>query len=666
MTPARKWSRLPLVGVLAPALLLLGLLLIGYRSDTSARRAPEKTEVLRTDYTGHDPNVVAALGDDAWQPLGAPALLQGSPPLVRWVRVTLVNPEARSMSGVLADVERYADRVDFFLEEESSGLLRQGHAGLGWRHLRSGEWIPVAEKAVWGREAAFPLVVPPRGTRVVYLRYEDGLALWLEVGWWPKSLQFHAAVVRDIVAESVYFGGLLALLIYNVVLWLRVRLPHTGSYLLYLATFIVHVFMALGETGLLGLPLGSPVLEVTMTVLLATSSACLAAFARRFLELSVRLPKADRVARGVKVLMLLLAVVTLFVPVTGANALFNLVVLASALAHVTLLVIAAAAWRAGAGQARHFVVAFSFLFIGLAPLLVAWVPGIPVQLIGRIVMAGSALEMLLLSLAIADRFAVLQQEKIAAQTAAMAEAERRHAMQENYAVELEQEVRERTRELESANGDKDRMMAVLGHDLRSPLTALTLAAEQTPVHENFPSQAAQTGRQLLLLLEDVVLWTRLRTESGRAGDLAGAGIVAPAVELHRAMAAQRGVTLEAIVETGLRVRTDLVPAQTLVRNLVSNAVKSARTRVHVLAREAEGGGVRVSVRDDGPGLPADARALIGGQSAENNSVHPWGFGRGLGLRLCVEIARALGTRLEVFDVPGGGTEIGFTLPRANL
>lgn len=661
-------SSLPLIGVLLPAMLVLGGLLLGYRGEVSGRQAPE-AEILLTDYTGMDPAVVAAQPMVAWRRLGEPGLVQGPTPLVRWVRVTLPNTDVKPRTGVLADVARYADRADLFLRDERTALLRPGYAGQAsapaeaWRHLRSGEWTPAAEKALWGRETAFPVVVPPRTTVTAYVRYEDRLALWLEPGWWPEGRRFHAAVLRDIAAESAYFGALLALLLYNAVLWLRVRLPYVGAYLLYLATFIAYVFLALSEAVLLGLPLGSPVMEGAVTVLLALSGACLAAFARRFLELAERLPRADRVARGVQGTMLLLALVGGLAPMTGSGDLFSLIVFASATTHVVLFAVAVIAWRVGAGQARPFVVAFGFLFIGLAPLLVAWLPAVSLGLIARMVMTSSALEMLLLSLAIADRFAVLQQEKIAAQAAAMAEAERRHRMQEIYAGEIEQEVRERTRELAAANADKDRMMAVLGHDLRSPLTALTLAAEQTPVREGLAQEVAQTGRRLLLLLEDVVLWTRLRAGGGRPGGFAASAVVAPAVELHQALAAQRGVRLEVQAEPGLRVLTDLVPAQTLVRNLISNAVKAAQGRVWVTVQGGERG-VRVSVRDDGPGLPPAALGLLQGRPLPRGSGEPWGQGGGLGLRLGLEIAQVLGTRLEA--VTGDqGTEIGFTLPRAD-
>jgi len=302
------------------------------------------------------------------------------------------------------------------------------------------------------------------------------------------------------------------------------------------------------------------------------------------------------------------------------------------------------------------------------------VPSLSIEMVGRLALVGSALEMMLLSVALAERFAVMQQEKIAAQAGLVTEAERLRQIQEAYADELKHEVHERTRELAAANADKDRMMVVLGHDLRSPLTALTLSAEQVAndraaaaARPDFAAEAARTGHALLLLLEDVVLWARLRAGPGRAAVQGVESVVRPAAELHREAAVQRGVTLEIAAAPGLRMRADLVLTQTLVRNLTSNALKSARTRVVVAATEAPDGRVRISVRDDGPGLPPAVSSHLDTVSAgRTGSAAPWHTSSGLGLKLCLEIAEALGTRLEAAVPDGGGAEISFTLPRGEI
>lgn len=659
MTTSRSPHWLPLAGVIACVVLgWIGLMFRLAGSDSGRQRLTSGVSILRlpgAEAAKLTPAAVAALPEEAWQPWATPGFLPEQKPALAWVRVTLANPEALATTGVLADRHWYADWLDAYMrEDEAPG---------GWRHERSGEWTPAREKAFWGREVAVPVTLPAHGTRTVYLHYEDRLALWLDLAWWPDERAFHAAVLRGVVAECLYFGTLLALLLYNAVLWARVRFPSTGAYLLYLGSFIFYTSFPRNVPALLGLAMGSPVLEILSTVMMALSGLCLAEFSRRFLELPERLPRADRIVRGAKLTMAVLAAGAAGAGVLGWNGGLAYIALACAGLHVVIFGVAFAAWRAGAGQARFFVLAFGFLLAGMLPFIAVWLPAMPLETLGRTVMTGAALEMLVLSLGIADRFAGLQQEKIAAQAQAMAEAERREQMQEAYADDLEHEVAERTRELAAANADKDQMIAVLGHDLRSPLTALTLAAEQATkqpaARESLPAEAVQTGRQLLFLIEDVVLWARLQAGTGKATPHAAVAVVTRALELHRAMATQRGVTLELEATPGLRVLANLVPVQALVRNLVSNAVKYAHERVQVRAVEMNGM-VRISVSDDGPGLPPRIAALL--HSAE--TAQPWDLDSGLGLRLCAKIVQSMGTQLEAGTPPGGGTEMTFTLPRA--
>ena len=167
---------------------------------------------------------------------------------------------------------------------------------------------------------------------------------------------------------------------------------------------------------------------------------------------------------------------------------------------------------------------------------------------------------------------------------------------------------------------------------------------------------------MLLLIEDIVLWARLRTGAQPASSAhAVIALVMPVARLHRPLAERRGVALTIDVPESLVAWTDLVLAQTMVRNLVGNAVKFARSRVEVIA-SAEADVVRITVRDDGPGLPATVLArLRGGASAAGDD----GERGGMGLRLSQEIGATLGARIEAMspsEMSGSGTEMSVILP----
>jgi signal transduction histidine kinase len=415
-------------------------------------------------------------------------------------------------------------------------------------------------------------------------------------------------------------------------------------------------------------------LETALTIAMAVSGFFLARFAQVFLELKQRCRWGDRVAA----MMVGLALAALSTPWLKHAIWLPITVAGIGLTHGGLVVLAVIAWRAGARQARFFVLSFGCLSAGSLPLVAVQLGKLDVKNAAMMgLMIGSALEMLLLSLAVADRFATAQREKAAAQARLIEEAEQRQVIEAAYADELEVEVRERTSDLEAANTDKDRMLIALGHDLRSQLAALTqraellrggvgsrapMAAAAEKVLGEFSGDVAGAGRQMLLLIEDIVLWARLRTGAQPAASAHPvSGLVTPVVTLHRPLAERRGVALMSDVPEALVAWTDLVLAQTMVRNLVGNAVKFARSRVEVIARaEPNRSAVRITVHDDGPGLPAAVLARLRGEASAAGDN---GEGGGMGLRLSQEIGATLGARIEAGACPAtGGTELSVILP----
>jgi signal transduction histidine kinase len=650
----------PLTGMLVLASGVLGAVMFGLAGDLTGRvalpaaAAGATVEILPDAERKFSIAEIAARPDAAWQSWGGQGFIRANAREAVWVRVTLPNRTDEVLTGVMGESAYYTDVVDFW--------ARAAGPVANWRHAQSGEWT--RRKPVSGRSALFAVQVPARESRVFYLRAEDHFAVWLGLSWWPDREQFSAARTHIALAEGIYYGALFALFFYNAVLWRRLKFPDTGYYLGYLGGTAGFFFAANGGFPQFITALGSPWVETVMMTALTIGAASVAQFGRVFLELSTRAPRADRLARWMRngfLLSLPLALATPWMP--GTLWLHCLLAL-TLIVHGTMLVMALIAWRAGAAHARYFVLAFGFLFMGFVPVILSFIIISPEHWKMLLFLTGSVMEMLLLSLAMADRFARIQRERTATQEQLVEELAQREAIQEAYADELEVEVGERTRELQQANEDKDRMIAVIGHDLRGPVTALTVGAEQAAGRAQealiFVEEAAQTGRQVLLLIEDLVLWARLRAGQVHRGAHLVRDFATQVAALHRPLAAQRGIMLEVAAPETLRVSTDLVLAQTLVRNLVANAVRFAKTRVMVSAAEMANG-VRIMVADDGPGLPPEAAAMLSGQAGAAAAGANVG---GLGLRLCVEIARALAIRIDVKTGEGAGAEFSFTLPKA--
>lgn len=598
--------------------------------------------------------------DGGWKPLGNPGdFLRENPESVLWVRARIANPGPGDLRGVIADSELYSDRVDFY---ETIG-------GGRWRHLRAGEAVAAAEKPLAGREAAFPLTVPAGESREVYLRFEDRFSMPARVVWWPREAEMLQARSRATFAEGLYFGVLAMLFFSNAAVWLRLRFPDVRRYLLYLGALAVFMFVSRNELPMLGWPIGSPALEAITLLSLGLSLVFLMDFAREFLALPQVAPRWDRLVVWLRAMALAFAVGGLVMPWIPTRSLLDLAVLFGIVIQALLLAGAVGAWRAGVDQARFFVAAFGAFLLGLLPslrILFLPSPGEITELAGFTMLAGSGLELLLFSAATADRFARLEQEKSEAREALLRESERREILQEAYADELAHEVRERTRELEAIASDQDRVLAVLGHDLRGPLAGLTGLAEQTAGRKSpaenftFAESAARVGRQMLYLIEDLVLWLRMRSGPGQIANHPVDQLIVPTLDLLRADAEIRGLMLRRGHLEPASVTTDFVQAQTLLRNLLANACRFARTEVVVNAQKIRDH-VQIRIRDDGPGMPAEIAEWLSSEDPEAPSPS-----ERFGLRLCRDIAREHRMRLEVLPGKEQGTEILVSIPAAVL
>jgi signal transduction histidine kinase len=206
-------------------------------------------------------------------------------------------------------------------------------------------------------------------------------------------------------------------------------------------------------------------------------------------------------------------------------------------------------------------------------------------------------------------------------------------------------------------GDRTLMVAAMSHDLRTPITRLRLRAE-------FIEDEGQRRRMLgdLADMESMVDSTlafvreESSTEAAASADL---------VSLCSSVCEDRaGVAFDAGAVAGSRlpyVCRPIALARCLA-NLVDNAVKyGQRARVRLSATASE---VTITVDDEGPGIPAEARERAFAPFARLDPSRSRDTGgTGLGLTIARTIARAHGGDVTLGDNPGGGLRATITLPR---
>ncbi|MFJ5233135.1 sensor histidine kinase [Kitasatospora sp. NPDC088391] len=195
-----------------------------------------------------------------------------------------------------------------------------------------------------------------------------------------------------------------------------------------------------------------------------------------------------------------------------------------------------------------------------------------------------------------------------------------------------------------------RFTADVAHELRTPLMGLVTAAGLLPEDDEAADLVRTQVRTLRGLVEDLLEVSRLDAGVERAGldEVPLAELVA-----HVVGQADGGTRLRTVDPAV--VRTDPRRVERILTNLVANAHRHGASPVEVVV---EGG--RVTVRDHGPGFPADL--LADGPRRFRTGAVERGRGHGLGLTIAAGQAAVLGARLTFANAPDGGALATLDLP----
>jgi len=224
---------------------------------------------------------------------------------------------------------------------------------------------------------------------------------------------------------------------------------------------------------------------------------------------------------------------------------------------------------------------------------------------------------------------------------------------------------------------RDDVLGVVSHDLRSPLSVISVSTERllriaAREHREREAKSLQVilraARRANRLVEDLLDVARLQGKKivVAPGEADPAALVADAVETARESARAKEIALEADVEEGLpRVLADPDRLPQVFSNLIGNAIKfSPPGGVVRIGAHQLGNYVRFTVRDMGPGIaPGDLSRVFEPfwQARETGSG-----GSGLGLAIVKGIVSAHGGRVEAESVLGKGATFAFSLPVVSL
>lgn len=238
-------------------------------------------------------------------------------------------------------------------------------------------------------------------------------------------------------------------------------------------------------------------------------------------------------------------------------------------------------------------------------------------------------------------------------------------------------IEEKNEELRKTIAGRDKMYSVIAHDLRSPmasmkmlLNTIMMSVEKDKIDPDIfdmLEMSNKTSEEVFSLLDNLLKWTKSQlgklTVIPQKLDISG--LADGVVEVMNSVAEVKHIKLIRTDHESFFVYVDIEMIKSILRNLISNAVKFSNPDSEIkVGIKAEDGKVIVSVTDSGKGIKKeDQHKLL------KDSTHFTTYGTnseegsGLGLLLCRDFARKNGGELWFESEENLGSVFSFSLPQ---
>lgn len=414
----------------------------------------KQDSVSLTEYFGvlEDPSNKLTL-EDVMQPERAAQFTSGQAPAASliygftrsayWLRLRIQNPYDHPVERLLEI--NYARLADVQLHKFNPGAEPQ--------HWLTGTNMPFVTRPYANRGFVFPITLAPHAEHTLYLKLKAVAALEVPAKLWePKA--FHAYERADYVGYSVYSGMALAMVIFNLLVYALLREIMYLLYVFFVTCFAVTLAAQNGLANEFLWPNSPIISNYSLAMGYSLTLAALLLFTRRMLNTNAMVPRIDK-------LMKVLVVFFLLSPIGFVLAYQKIIAIATLMnvfsSSLILFVGIYCAWKR---QRSAYIFVAAFLVICTAsPINSARVAGLlPTNMFTvNGLQIGSAIEMILLAYALADRFNMTRREKEQAQLESL---KAQQLLVENLLTSerlLEEQVKQRTEELLEKNRELEQL-----------------------------------------------------------------------------------------------------------------------------------------------------------------------------------------------------------------
>jgi len=325
---------------------------------------------------------------------------------VYWVKFNLVNESLSQFSKVLEIAFPLLDKVQIYIFSD-----KDGHQNLLQQEI-SGRDFSFKNRVIEHRNFVFPFTMHPEEKLTFLLRIEtdDGMIFPLSI-WKPEYFTKRVQVEQFLF--GIYYGIIMVMILYNLFIFISTRDKNYLIYILYI-TFFGLFQLAMNGLAVQYLWPDSPWWGIHANPFLIGMSALFGSyFSINFLNMPVNIPRFNKVMQSLLVMSIILVVSSLFVD-------YSITILAGQILPLAMIFTgipaAIVCLRMGNRSARFYLIAWTAFFIGVILSTLRVMGLLPHNFITEYGMQiGSGLEMILLSLALADRINIMKKEKDEAQ-----------------------------------------------------------------------------------------------------------------------------------------------------------------------------------------------------------------------------------------------------------
>ena len=544
------------------------------------------------------------------------------------------------------------DHLDLYMPDAAGDYRLVRQTGDAW---------PFASREIRQNNYLFDLSFEPDQQQTVYLRLASEGSIQAPVTLWSSTAYLEDQPVRLYVLGIIY-GVLLGMVVYNLFIFLSVRDTSYLYYIVYIASFGLYQLSVNGAAVEYFWPDNPWWANAATPFFIGCAGLFGSQFARSFLQTKNHSRGLDRVLIGLIVFSAL--VIGLSLMTSYALALR----LATTLALTFTVVIFAAgilAWWRGLRVARYFIIAWSaFLLGGIVNTLMVLglLPNVFLTMYASQI--GSAIEVALLSLALADRINAMREQQ--AQTL----------------YDAGQKLEVLNQQLAHSNKLKDEFLATLTHELRTPMNGvigsleLMQTVEMDSELEQYQQTAAGSARDMMRMVNGILTLTELQAGKLKAapGSFSLRGVVEALRVQFDGNASSKSLDFKVDVLPTLpdRLHGDSAKLAQCLECLLDNAIKFTRVgglALRVTGKPSTGNRLALSfaVIDTGIGFTDLGEATMYQRffQLDGSMTREYG-GLGVGLAICRQLVELLGGKLTHRSEPGTGSrfqlDVEFELP----